>query len=193
MGPAAGNVAVMFRELLLQRRPAILRRWFHLILEGYPADTRDFLKGKKDQFENPVGHTIYSGIEGIYDGLLSGKNPDDISRFLDNVIRVRAVQQFSASQAVAFIFSLKKVVREEIKGEGAEPGPSVPEVLEFESQIDALAMRAFDIFMGCRERIYEIRVTEIRDRTMNLLRRAGLVSEIPDGEEDLEGGGVNSS
>ncbi|MGQ9653846.1 MAG: RsbRD N-terminal domain-containing protein, partial [Thermodesulfobacteriota bacterium] len=101
------------------------------------------------------------------------------------------VQEFSASQAVAFIFSLKKVVREEIKGEGAEPDLPVPEVLEFESKIDALALRAFDMFMGCRERIYEIRATEIRNRTMNLLRRAGLLSDIPEGEEDLAGGGVN--
>lgn len=183
---------MMFRELLSQRRPVILRRWFDLILEGYPAETRDFLKGKKDQFENPVGQTIYNGIEGIYDGLLSGKDPDDISRFLDSVIRVRAVQEFSASQAVAFIFSLKKVVREEIQGEGFEPGLSVPEVLEFESKIDALALRAFDTFMGCRERLYEIRAAEIRNRTINLLKRAGLVSEIPEGEEDLAGDGVNS-
>lgn len=182
---------MMFRELLSQRRPAILRRWFDLILETYPAETRDFLKGKKDRFENPVGQTIYNGIEGIYDGLLSGKALEDISRFLDNVIRVRAVQEFSASQAVAFIFSLKKVVREEIKGEGAEPDLPVPEVLEFESKIDALALRAFDMFMGCRERIYEIRATEIRNRTTNLLRRAGLLSDIPEGEEDLAGGGVN--
>ncbi len=183
---------MMFRELLLQRRPVILRRWFDMILEGYPAQTRDFLKGKKDQFENPVGKTIYSGIEGIYDGLLSGKAPDELSRFLDNVIRVRAVQEFSASQAVAFIFSLKRVVREEIQGEGAEPNASVLDLLEFESKIDALALRAFDIFMGCRERLYEIRATEIRNRSMNLLRMAGLVAEIPDGEGHLEGGGLNS-
>jgi hypothetical protein len=177
----------MLRELLSERRLTILRRWFDLVLQSYPADTRDFLRDKKDQFDNPVGRTIYRGLEGIYDGLLSGTGNEEISQFLDNVIRVRAVQDFSASQAVAFVFSLKKVVREEVGLGEAEAGASARELSEFDTRIDALALRAFDIFMGCRERLYEIRAMEIRNRTMNLLRRAGLVSEIPGAEEDLGG------
>jgi hypothetical protein len=37
--------------------------------------------------------------------------PDTVSTFLDGIVRIRAVQNFAPSEAVAFIFHLKKVIR----------------------------------------------------------------------------------
>ena len=42
-------------DLLLRNEAAILKRWFNLILETYPADTAPLMRKDKDRFTNPVG------------------------------------------------------------------------------------------------------------------------------------------
>ncbi len=169
------------KNLLSKKKKSILKRWFDLILETYPPETSLFLKGQKDRFTNPVGATIHQGIEDIFDQILQESEPERISTFLDNVIRIRSVQDFTASRAVVFMFQLKKVIRDELKNEIKEKGIS-DELLALESKIDDLALLSFDIFMQCREQIYELRVNEVRTWTCNLLKRANVIYEI----EDLE-------
>jgi len=167
---------MVLEHLLPQRRAAILERWFQLILETYPADTSGFLKQEKDRFINPIGYTISQEIEALYDELLQEMNPDKLAACLDNIIRIRAVQDFSPSQTVAFIFLLKKAIREELASKIAE-NRVLEELLKFESKIDKLVLLAFDIYMKCREKVFEIRVSEVkaeRERVLKLLERANL-------------------
>jgi len=156
-----------------------LERWFQLILETYPADTSRFLKQQKDRFINPVGYTISQEIEALYDELLQEMNPDKLAACLDNIIRIRAVQDFPPSQTIAFIFLLKKAIREELASEIAE-NRVLEELSKFESKIDKLVLLALDIYMKCREKVYEIRVNEAkaeRERVLKLLDRTNLTME----------------
>ncbi|UCD82010.1 MAG: hypothetical protein JSW26_11455, partial [Desulfobacterales bacterium] len=88
----------------------------------------------------------------------------------------------------AFVYSLKKVVRELLDQELSERR-SVNELLAFESKIDQLGLMAFDIYMACREKIYQIKATEARNRTFRAFERAGLVSEttenLPQGKKRI--------
>jgi hypothetical protein len=173
-------------NLLSQKRFAIVERWFQLILDTYPADTSSFLKKQKDRFANPVGNTISQGIEAIYGELVQGAGLDKVSSFLDTIIRIRAIQDFSPSQAVAFVFSLKKAIREELENEALDEEVA-RELLALEFRIDGLALLSFDIYMKCREKVYELRANEVKNRMFKLLERANLISEIPDlnpGSED---------
>jgi len=170
---------MVLERLLPQKRAAILKRWFQLILETYPADTSRFLKQEKDRFINPVGYTISQEIEALYDELLQRMNSDKLAACLDNIIRIRAVQDFSPSQTVAFIFLLKKAIREELTSEIKE-NRVFEELLEFEARIDKLVLLAFDIYMKCREKVFEIRVSEAkaeRERVLKLLERTNLTME----------------
>ncbi len=164
---------------LLQKKTIILDRWLDLIVETYPADTRRFLKKQKDRFANPVGTTISREIENLYEELLQGIDPDRVSPILDRIIRIRAIQDFSPSHAVAFIFLLRRVIREELKNEIRE-NRLFDELLVIESGIDDLALLAFDIYMKCREKIYEIRANESKNHVSMLLQRAGLICEVPE-------------
>lgn len=149
------------------------------MLETYPAGTSRFLKQKKDRFTNPVGYTISQEIEALYDGLLQEMNSDKLAVCLDNIIRIRAVQDFPPSQTIAFIFLLKKAIREELASEIAE-NRVLEELLKFESRIDKLVLLAFDIYMKCREKVFEIRVNEVkaeRERVLKLLERINLTME----------------
>jgi hypothetical protein len=60
-------------------------------------------------------------------------------------------------------------------------------VLKLESRIDELALLAFEIYMQCREKIYECRVNEVkgqREIAMKLLERTNRILE-----KGQEGGG----
>lgn len=172
-------------NLLLERKSAILKRWFDLILESYPADTTSFLKGQKNRFANPVGYTISQGIDGLFGEILLELDSERVSPFLDNIMRIKAVQDFSPSQAISFIFLLKKVIRKELGSEIRGDRIS-EELLALESRIDDLALLSFDIYMKCRERIYELKSNEVRNMTFRLLQKANLVYEIQEQESDLE-------
>ncbi|MBI5605766.1 MAG: RsbRD N-terminal domain-containing protein [Deltaproteobacteria bacterium] len=165
-------------KLYADRKTAILNKWFDLTIETYPEETARFLKNKKNRFANPVGYILSQEIEPVLDGLFKGVDLETLRPFLENIIRIRAVQDLSASQALAFIFLLKQVFREELEQEIQESRAG-RDLLALESRIDAVALLAFDIFMKCREKIYDLKANEINNRTVRLLRRAKLVVEEP--------------
>jgi hypothetical protein len=173
-------------KFLSEKKPAIVEKWFHLVLASYPADTTNFLKTQKDPFTNPVGHTIHQGVEKILNELIHGIDIERVSPFLDSILRVRAVQDLTASQAVSFIFSLKSVIREEMERDRNFSLP-LDELRELDSRIDSLALASFDVFMKCREKLYEIKANELRRMTFRLVQRANALGGEADAESPLKG------
>ena len=165
-------------QLLSQKGPKIVDRWSTLTLETYPHDAQRFLKKQKDPFANPVGTTIEKEIRKLYGLLLGDIDPEKLSPLLDSIVRIRAVQDFSPSQAVRFVYLLKKVIREELEKEIREH-QLVDALQKFESKLDEVALLAFDIYMKCKEQIYEIRANEAKNQVSRLLKKAGLICDIP--------------
>jgi hypothetical protein len=99
-----------------------------------------------------------------------------MATYLDPIIRIRAVQAFTPSQATLFILSLKKVLRDTFARELRDNRLAV-ELVQLESKIDRLCLMAFDIYMECREKIYQISANETRNRVFRAFERAGLISE----------------
>lgn len=170
---------VKLKTLLQEKKGDILKRWISLILATYPRDVSHFLKLEKDRFTNPVGYTISTSSEILLNELLLGENSDKIISALDSIIRIRTVQDFAPSQAIAFIFLLKKAVRKELKlrNEGFKTEDELKildELLLFETRIDGLATLAFDVYVKCRDDIDRIRMEEAKaeqvmaDRLMRL-------------------------
>jgi RsbT co-antagonist protein rsbRD N-terminal domain len=177
----------MLHDLLQQKKAMILEKWFNLILDSYSPDSAQFFRQEKNQFANPVGYNLARDIRVLFEAVLSGENGPQLDLSLDNIIRIRAVQDFAPSQVVGFVFLLKKVINEEI-GEGIRNQPEYGEWQELEARIDELALRVFDKYSECREKIYEIRINEIRARSSKLLKRTGFLFNRK--EEEL--GGENS-
>ena len=161
-------------NLLSDKRSKIIKKWRGVIIKTYPKDTQSFFKREKSQFANPVGLTIEQEIETLYDEVIKGNDIEKISSSLDNIIRIRAVQDFKPSQAVGFVLQLKQIIREEL-GNG-----HLGEMHELESRIDDVALLAFDVYSRCRQRLFDIRVKEVRGQVGRLLERANLISEIPE-------------
>jgi RsbRD-like negative regulator of sigma factor len=165
---------------LKEKKPDILKKWFDAVAGTYPNETSTFLKKQKAQFTNPVGYTLAEGIDGLFEGLLKGLLPDEVSRFLDSIVRIRAIQDFTPSEAISFIFMLKKVVRQELGSETLAQQGIAEELVTFESAVDDLALYAFDLFMKCREKIYELKANEARNMTFRLLQQARLIVDNQD-------------
>jgi hypothetical protein len=165
-------------NLLERNKDDIVKRWLASVIDTYPADTSRFMKSQKDPFANPVGNTLSVNLGPLFDELLNEMDYKSIASYLYPILRVRAVQPIlSSSQSTGFIFSLKKVIRKVLKKELSDPD-ILKELLHFESKIDELTLIAFDIYMKCREQVYEIKANEVRNRTFRAFERAGLLTEI---------------
>lgn len=176
------------RNLLRDRKSVLVKKWLNEIYDSYPVDTSQFLKGQKDRFLNPVGYTFAQAIEGLFDEIiLSDGTSEKLLLFLDDIIRIKAVQSPNPSEAVTFVFLLKKVIRKELQ-KALNGDQFFEEMHHIESRIDDIGLLAFNIYMKCREKIYDIKVNEIKTMSFRLLKRANLVKDFSDlePESDLE-------
>jgi len=164
---------------LSEKRSVLIKKWRDALIESYPEDTQRFLRREKDSFSNPVGNIISKDIEALYDELIGGGDRQKISCSLDNIIRVRAVQDFKPSAAVAFVLQLKPLIREQLEGLTPQNNISV-EVKDLDKRIDEMALLAFDIYSQCRQKLFQLRIKEVRRQVEGLLKRANILYEIPE-------------
>ncbi len=177
-----------FEGLLHKRKTAIARRWLDKTLETYSPDSSAFLKRNKDQFANPVGKAFSDGTQAIVDGLFAEAEPVDpreLCSHLESMIKIRSLQELTPSEAVSFVFILKEAVREELADHISHEG-NLDELLTFETRIDQLALFAFDIYTKCREKVFELRINEVKRTGYRQLRKAGLIVDDPEGETSTE-------
>lgn len=151
----------MLYTLLTKKKACILEGWLNRIFATYHPDSIEFFKNKKDSFRNPVGYTISHEIEAIYDGLLAKANDDTFSLPLENIIKIRSVQDFTSAQAVGFVFLLRQSIVQELQSQ-LQDYSIIPELLELNFKIDQIALLAFNIYSECREKIYQLKVNEIK-------------------------------
>ena len=171
------------KTLLEQKRETILGEWFELIAGSYPQATSEFLAKQADRFGNPVGHAISQSIGAIYDQVVSAMNRDELLHALDGIIRIRAVQDFSPSEAVAFVFQLKAVIRD-VMDEQLRGSEKWDDVVDLESRVDRVALLAFEKYTECREQLHRVRNREIESRAMKVLERVKVEPAISLDEEE---------
>jgi len=157
------------QDLLIDNRTAILEKWFQLILESYPAESVKFLGQKKDRFANPVGYSISHGINDLFNELID-EPAENFKSALDEIVKIRSVQDFSPSQAIAFIFLLKLAVYEILEKEIVK-NLLHKDLRSFEAKIDRMALIAFDSYMESKRKLFDIRVKEAKSQTSRLIDR----------------------
>ena len=169
-------VGTDLEKFIARKKTTILKKWFDIVIQSYEPDTAKFLINQKDPFANPVGSNTLKGLQGLLDQLTKDLDRKAVRSFLDPIVRIRAVQAFTPSQATAFILSLKQVLREMLGIKLQDP-QMARAFMDFESKIDRLCLMAFDIYVECKKKIYQISANETRNRTFRAFERAGLISE----------------
>lgn len=146
-------------ELLKKKEKKILDVWVERTLDSYISS--DFFKQATNQFANPVGANIRTGLTKIFQLILSEAEAQDYAESLDQVIRIRAVQEFTPAQAVAPLFEVKWVVRQILSGD--EQGRTLlSELAPFDREVDRVVLMGFDMYMSCRDRLYQARIRELK-------------------------------
>lgn len=149
------------KKFLQEKKPVIVEAWFQAILKSYAEEKRPFLQKKEHPFTNPIGSTIHEALTGILTEIIQGENLGRVKDSLEELIRLQAVQDFSPSQAISFLPSLKQIIRKELNTTnliGAYQG----EYDNIAILIDELTIQAFDIYMGCREKIFNLKIKELQ-------------------------------
>jgi hypothetical protein len=170
------------QKLLSDSRKDILKKWQKEIFQLYPADSIRFLTSESNQFANPVGHSIREHTENLLNELMAEGDisPEKIAPILDEMLRIRAIHDFTPSEALRYIYFLKDIIARELV-EVNEPDSNLySELISFFGRIDAVTLIAFNIYSKCREKLFEIKVETAKNQVSGLLRRSDLICEIPE-------------
>lgn len=146
-------------EILAVKQKQILDLWTERTLGTYSAP--GFFKKSLDPFANPVGVQIRNGLTALFELLCDQAEPAAFAGPLDQVIRIRAVQDFTASQAVVPFLELKWVVKEVLAQE-LQRGTLTAQLNEFDCAVERMALVAFDLYCQCREQLYRNRIQELK-------------------------------
>ena len=161
-------------ESLAEKKKVILEKWFDLIINSYPSDSSNFLRNETNQFNNPVGYTISNDLEKVFDVIVGDSEYDQLADCFESIVKIRTVQDFTPSQAVAFVLQLKGIIREEMD-ESLQERNALNELLEFEAKIDRACLVCFDSYMKCKEKIFQLQANEAKLRVYKLLERTNLI------------------
>jgi len=151
-------------DLLKTQKAAIAAAWVEKILCSYPEEGANFFRNQKNQFSNPIGHTISKNVPDIFEEMIGQNDRLRLRDLLKDVIKIRAVQEFPPSLAIRFVFSLKEAIREVLEP-GIFENLSSGELQQVDALIDETALIAFDLYMECREKIFKLRLNEAKLRS----------------------------
>jgi hypothetical protein len=161
------------RELLIERRPALCARWLDAVLGEYGEVTAARWRREKDRFANPIGHALSEGLPVLFDAVVGGGGAAERAmNALEDIVRIRSVQDLAPSRAVGFVYLLRGAVRQEL-GDAAASGAHARELAELDGRVEQLALVAFDTYVGLREHAYRLRQEELRRSVASILRRWG--------------------
>lgn len=146
-------------QLLAEKETSILDVWLDLVFSEFKPEAIRFLKGK-DRFANPLGQGFAEGLREVFRAVRS-EEPGEAGEVVEHLMKLRAVQtELAPSQALAFLFELKRIIRQECRKEwSAELDLEWPELA---ARIDRLALLGFDRYMASRELLYQVRIRELK-------------------------------
>jgi hypothetical protein len=147
----------------MRAHEAILDAWFEKTVEIYPEQTRHSISRSRERFRNPVGFTIRESLAKLVEELAGEMDVVRAAEALQEIVRLRAVQECTPAEAVCFVFLLRQVIREH-NAEAQFP--------DLERRIDELALMTFDQYVKCREDVALVRINEAK-RALSVRRARG--------------------
>lgn len=168
-------------ELLTERQGAVSERWLDAVLAEYGPVTAARWRREKDPFANPVGHSLATGLPALVAAVArDGELTDEASTALEEIVRVRSVQDMAPSRAVAFVWLLRDAIRAEL-ADALAGGAHASELVGVDCRIEQLALTAFDTYVELREQVFRLRQEELKRSVASILRRWH-GGEIPEAE-----------
>jgi hypothetical protein len=140
-------------------REKIVNKWVEYTLSTYTSS--GFFVKEHDKFANPVGGNIREALGTLFQLISKGADSKEFTPSLEQIMSIRSVQEFTPSQAIAPLNAVKHITREVFAAD-KERKHLVDELYDFEFAVDLALLAAFDIYMQYRERLYQVRINEIK-------------------------------
>lgn len=118
-----------------------------------------------------IAEALSDGLGMILDGL--EHDDETLENGLNSVTRILAVQPFAPSSALSVFFSMKHIITETARNVPEHSLMDDQEKARFFTRIDDITLMAFDRYMMHREKLYQLKVEETRNRMYMALRRSG--------------------
>lgn len=154
----------------------LLEGWFELLIKSYPEESVKYFAKYKNAFTNPVGSNIHLAMDNILHELAGECDANKIYTELQMILKIRAVQDMKASQAVSFIMAFKPLLAQVLDKEIKQGQITYAELEDFYGYIDTIALLGLDIYVESRELIYKMRIDQIK-QTNDILEKANLLNE----------------
>ncbi|MCF8024709.1 MAG: RsbRD N-terminal domain-containing protein [Desulfobacteraceae bacterium] len=172
-------------EIVRARKDKWVARWFDALMRTYPEESARFFKDTRDPFANPVGATLEKGIRDLFEVVTADTFDNEAAKTaLEPMVRVRAIQEMSPSEALGFITEIKAIVKQDAAADSRKS--TVAEKARcIVDNADKALLTAFDLYMDCKKRVYHLRARQARDSVRQLLVKKELISELPDIDPEL--------
>ena len=161
-----GSGGIKLEEWLAAHGEELRRAWLEATAARYGDVFRHFVRRQPDPFANPSGAILREGTGRLLTALAEPADAAVLREVLMPMIRLKAVQDVPPSEALAFVPLLKELV----PADGAD-APSPAARAELARRLDALLLVAFDVFVECRQTVYQLRVHEMQRNVARLLQR----------------------
>lgn len=161
-----------FSQKIQQEKLEIFRLWYQTMLDSFPRKSRGLITINQDRFTNPMGYTLYEGMRQILETVVNLSPIEELDEALGKIIKVKAIQEKQPNDGLDFLFALKKIIRarcDALSGQFTENEA----LFEMEDQIDSIILKAHVIFVESREKISQLKVSEVEKRTHMLRRIVG--------------------
>jgi len=141
----------------------IVEKWIERLANAHPQQSAALRAPQPDPFRNPVGYAVRKSLLQLWEELVGEMRPEVVDGALDTILRIRAVQDLSPSEAVGFVDQLRPLLRETC--------PPL-DLASLQERIDQLATAASGKYTQCREQIAAVRLHEV-ERLTRMHRAAG--------------------
>ena len=150
-----GSPHKMTEFLLADHRAIIAQRWLDLAASTLPGDFASARHDAHDPFANPVAHLLRNCIDALVHALDVGVWAESIEPPLEAFLKFQALQSAPPSDSLRFLLAVKPLLREEYPVHSGERDTLT-------SRLDDIVLLAFDIYVRCREKVFEARTNQIR-------------------------------
>lgn len=163
----------------------LLQKWVDKYYAAYPLGSTGFVRTSTDRFKNPIGIITQTSLNVLYDAVFGADiELEKVHRALEELIKLRAIQEMPASRAVGPLVQLKTLLKEEVFDvlvKENKDSEILSEIFEdfftVEARIDSLFLLSLDMYAADREKVFNLRVEEIHRSQSQVVRWAKLREE----------------
>lgn len=176
---------MLLTERAKENKEILLQKWVDKYYAAYPLGSTGFIRTSTDRFKNPIGIITQTSLNVLYDAVI-GEDIDlaQVHQALEELVKLRAVQEMPASRAVGPMVQLKTLFKTEVFDELVKENKDSKVLAELfedfftvEARIDGLLLLSLDLYAADREKVFNLRVEEIHRSQSQVVRWAKLREE----------------